>query len=99
MAKRTFREKSTGWNRPRAADLHHDSGGGGRRAECHRLLAGNFFERFDDRIVRGNSFCGSHHGAVFWAANRERLCWRGGAHSLLPAHAGRNLSARAGVNE
>src|SRR6266487_6261474 len=99
MAKRTFREESTGWNRPRAVDLHHDPGGGGGRAKRRRLRADNSFERFDDRIVRGNSIRGSHHGAVFWAANRERLCWRGSACSLLSARTGRNLSACAGVNE
>ena len=62
-------------------------------------VAGNSFERFDDRVLRGNSFRRSHHGAVFWAANRERLCWRGSACSLLSAHAGRNLSACAGVSQ
>ena len=37
----------------------------------------------------------SRHCAVFWPANRERLCWRGSACSVLSAHAGRNLSACA----
>ena len=50
---------------PALLDLHHDPGGGGRRAERRRLRAGNSFERFDDRVLRGNSFRGSHHGAVF----------------------------------
>src|SRR5215831_7495875 len=98
MAKRTFREESTGGNRSRTVDLHHDPGGRGRRAECRRLSADHCFERFDNRVLRGNSFRGSHHGAVFWAANRERLCWRGSACSLLSAHAARNLSACAGVS-
>src|SRR5436190_3092509 len=99
MAKRTFREKSTGWNRSRAADRHHDPGGRGRRAKRRRLRAGNSFERFDDRVLRGNSFRSSHHVAVFWAANCEGLCWRGGARSLLSADAGRNLSTRPGLDE
>src|SRR6266487_6994197 len=94
MAKRTFREESTGWNRPRAVDLHHDPGGGGRCAKRRGLRAGNSFERFDDRIVRGNSFRGSHHGAVFWAANREGLRWGSRACSVLLADADHNLSAR-----
>ena len=38
MAKRTFREEPTGWNRSRAVDRHHDSRGRGRRAERRRLL-------------------------------------------------------------
>ena len=59
MAKRTFREESTGWNRPRAVDLHHDPGGRGRRAERRRLRADNFFERFDDRILRRSYFRGA----------------------------------------
>jgi hypothetical protein len=47
-------------------------------------------------------FCGAVTSAValialFLASNRERLHWRGGASSLLSAHAGRNLFARAGV--
>src|SRR6266550_996400 len=99
MAKRTLREESAGWNRSRAADLHHDSGGRGRRAERSRLSAGNSFERFDDRVLRGNSFRSSHHGAVFWAANCQRVCRRGGARSLLSAHTSRNLSACAGVSQ
>ena len=98
MAKRTFREESTCWNRPRAVDLHHDPRGGGGRAERRRLRAGNCFEGFDDRIVRGNSFRSSHHGSVFWAANRERICRRGGACSLLSADVDRDLSARTTVN-
>ena len=72
---------------------------GGRRAERRRLRADNSFERFDNRVLRGNSFRGSHHGAIFWAANRERLCWCGSACSLLSAHPGRNLSACAGVSQ
>src|SRR5258707_12093723 len=98
MAKRAFREESTGWNRSRAVDRHHDPGGGGRRPERRRLSADYSFERFDNRVLRGNSFRGSHHGAVFWAANGERLCWRGSACSLLSPHAGRNVSAHATVN-
>ena len=82
---------------PALLDLHHDPRGGGRRAKRRRLRADNSFKRFDDRVVWGNSFCGSHHGAVFWAANRERICWRSSACSLLSAHAGRNLSAGATV--
>src|SRR5258708_39963247 len=98
MAKRTFREESTGWNRSCIAYLHNDFGGRGRRVECRRLRAGNSFERFDDCVLWSNSFRGSHHGAVFWAANGERLCWRGSACSLLSPHAGRNVSAHATVN-
>src|SRR5215831_14424203 len=99
MVKRTFREESTGWNRSRAADLHNDSGAGGRRAERRRLRAHYPFERFDDRLLRGGSFRRSDHSAVFWAANRERLRWRGSACSLLSAHAGRNISTGTGLNE
>lgn len=65
MAKGTFREESTCGNRYRTADLHHDPGGRGRRAERRRLSANYCFERFDNRVLRGNSFRGSHHGAVF----------------------------------
>src|SRR5207249_5381831 len=97
MAKRTFCEETTGWNRSRAADLHHDPGSPRRRAERRRLCAGNSFERFYDRVLRGNYFGRSHHGTVFWAANGERLCRRGSACSLLSAHAGRNLSSRTAV--
>ena len=51
-----------------------------------------------DRVLRRNYFRRSHHGAVFWAANRERLCWRGSACSVLSAHVGCNVSACATVN-
>ena len=64
---------------------------------ARRLRADNSFERFDDRVLRGNSFRRSHHGVVFWPANRERVCRRGSACSLLSAHAGRNLSAGATI--
>ena len=37
-------------------------------------------------------------GTLFWATNRERLCRSGGACSVLSAHVGGNLSARATVN-
>src|SRR5678815_5185286 len=97
MAKRTFREKPTGRNRSRAADLYHDSRDRGRRVERHRLSADYCFERFHDRVLWGNPFRSSHYGAVFWAANRERVCWRGGACSLLSAYTGRNLSVSAAV--
>src|SRR4029077_6258332 len=98
MAKRTFRKESTCGDRSCAADLHHDSRGGGRRVERRRLSADYSFERFDDRVLWGNFFRSSHHGAVFWSANRERICWRGSACSLLSAHADRNLPPRATVS-
>ena len=66
---------------------------------ARRLRADNSFERFDSRVLRGNSFRGSHHGVVFWAADRQGLCRRGSACSLLSAHTGRNLSAGAGVTQ
>ena len=65
---------------------------------ARRLRADNSFERFDNRILRSNSFRGSHHGAVFWAANRERLCWRSSACSLFSAYVGCHLSARTTVS-
>src|SRR5215813_12597038 len=98
MAERTFREEPTGGNRSGAADLHHGFRGGGWRAERNRLRANNSFERFGNRVLRGNSIRHSCHGIVLRTTNRERLCWRGGACPLLSAHAGRNLSARAAVN-
>src|SRR5439155_6660956 len=49
--------------------------------------------------LRGNSFRRSNHSVVFWAANGQRVCRRGGARSLLSADAGRNLSTRSGLDE
>src|SRR5262245_18362750 len=98
MAEGTFREEPTGWNRSSPADLYHDSRSRRRRVERHWLSANYSFERFDDRVLWGNFFRNSHHGAVFWSANRERICWRGSACSLLSAHADRNLPARATVS-
>ena len=54
MTEGTFHEKSAGRKCPRAVDLHHKLGGRGRGAERRRLPADYSFERFDDRIVRGN---------------------------------------------
>src|SRR5215470_15761153 len=93
MAKGTFCEESTSWNRSRAADRHHDFGDRGRRVKRRRLRAGNSLERFDDRVLRGSSIRHGYHGVIFWAASREGICWRGSACSLLSAHTRCNLSA------
>ena len=51
------------------------------------------------------AFCGAvrfrscSRCVVFWAATRERLCRRRRARSVFSACAGRNLSARTGLNE
>src|SRR6516162_2600025 len=99
MAERTFREEPAGWNCSRAADLHYGFGGRGWRAKRRRLRARNSIERFEDRVLWGNSLRRSHHGSIFWAADGERLCWRVSARSILSVHAGRNLSACAGVDD
>src|SRR5262245_6140054 len=99
MAERTFCQEPTRWSRSRAVDLHHDSGARGWRAKRRRLCARNSVERFDDRVLRSNPISRSYHGAVFWTANRERVCGGGSACCLLSTHAGRNLPACTRVTE
>lgn len=50
-------------------------------------------------LLRRRGFRKGNHCVVFWAANREGLCWRRGACSVFFARADRNLSARTGLNE
>jgi len=97
MAKGTFREESACGNRSRTADLHHDPGGRGRRAERRRLSADYCFERFDNRILQ--FFPQQPSRRCFWAASREGLRRGSAACSLLSAHAARNSSAYAGIDD
>src|SRR5439155_24765299 len=97
MAKRTFRQESTGGNCSRADDCDHNPRGRCRRVERAWLRACACHARFDCRVLRRRHFGSCDHRVIFRAANRERLCWRRGACSLLSAYAGRNLSARARV--
>ena len=64
---------------------------GMRACACHA--------RFDGGVLRCRHFRSRDHRVIFRAANRQGLCWRRGACSLLSARTGRNLSARAGLNE
>ena len=65
----------------------HNPRGCCRRAERAWLRASTSFARFDGRILRRHYFRSCDHCVVFWAANREGLCWRGGACSLFSAYA------------
>ena len=68
---------------------------GGSRgcAQRGRLCARSSIERFCGRVLWRNRIGRSHHGTIFWTANRERICGRGSAGPLFSAHAGRNLFA------
>ena len=87
MAKGTCCEEFTSENRSRTADLHHDPGGRGRRAQRRRLSADYCFERFDNRILQ--FFPQQPSRRCFWAASREGLRRCSGACSLLSVHAAR----------
>ena len=70
MAKRTFREESIAGIVPAlliCITILEVAAGALSAVGC---VSGNSFEGFDDRVLRGNPFRGSHHGAFFWAANR-----------------------------
>ena len=69
MAKRTFREEPTGWNRSRAAERNHNSRTCGGSIERRWLRRSNPFARFNRRILRRGDFRRCDHCAILRPTN------------------------------